>query len=121
MLPKIHRLQLRFNREAVEKAGRKLSSPLFTVVYRKNSESISQPSRFAYVVSKKISKHAVVRNRVRRELVGLTLALLPKLESGYDLIIFVRPSAVTASMDEKKNLLAETFRKIGILSYVQTV
>lgn len=52
------------------------------------------PSRIAVVVSLKVSKRAVVRNRLRRQVLAAIQQLLPQLNRGNLIIITVKPSAV---------------------------
>ncbi len=54
----------------------------------------SPPSRMAVVVSTKVHKRAVVRNRVRRQIQAAFQTLLPQLKSGKLIVITVKASAV---------------------------
>lgn len=58
------------------------------------SASDSHPSRIAVVVSTKVHKRAVVRNRVRRQIQAACQTLLPQLKSGQLIVITVKASAV---------------------------
>lgn len=91
MLPEKHRLHLRFERARVESEACNYSSPLFTFLYAKLPDRAGMPSRFAFVVSKRISKKAVERNLVRRQFVSKLLPLLDKLELGMDVIVLAKP------------------------------
>ena len=46
-------------------------------------------SRVVVVVGTKVSKRAVVRNRLRRRLLAQLRELLPKLAGGYDIVISI--------------------------------
>jgi len=63
MLKKERRLRGKNNFALMRKKGRVLQSPLFGLVVMEAEES-----RFGIVVSKKISKIAVERNRIRRRI-----------------------------------------------------
>jgi ribonuclease P protein component len=63
-------------------------------------------ARFAVSVSKKVSKSAVVRNRVRRR----AYSALPKAGQGLYLLI-AKPGAEKAKGDELREELASLFKK----------
>jgi|GEM_PF-153143 ribonuclease P protein component len=48
-------------------------------------------SRVGFVVSTKVSKRAVVRNRVRRRLREIVRARMPGVRGGYDMAFIVKP------------------------------
>lgn len=66
-------------------------------------------------ISKKVSKRAVVRNRIKRQLKAAMRELLPSLANAWMLVIEVRPKAVECGyqefLQELKQLLedAEVF------------
>ena len=68
------------------KAGSKISSQYFYVVFKKNQ--IGYP-RFAFVASKKVFRKSTQRNRVKRLLREVARLLLPKLNLLSCDIIFV--------------------------------
>ncbi len=61
-------------------------SGLFVRVLRNNSTD----SRAVVVVGKKISKKAVVRNKIRRQLTDQLQTLWPKFAAPLDLVVYVR-------------------------------
>lgn len=64
-----------------------MRSSMFVVKYSKNPRRTD--SRFAVVVSKKVLKSAVGRNRVRRRLYEVIRHELPKLKSSHDAVVMV--------------------------------
>ena len=56
-----------------------------------------QESRFAFVVSTKVAKKATVRNRLRRQMQEQVRRLLPRLPSGYDVVVSVQPGRGVSS------------------------
>ena len=58
------------------------------------SASNSSPSRIAVVVSTKVHKRAVVRNRIRRQIQAAFQTLLPQLKPGKLLVVTVKTNAV---------------------------
>ena len=51
------------------------------------------PSRVGISISQKVSKKAVVRNRIKRQLRAALRQLLPRLSPGWKLVIIVKPEA----------------------------
>jgi len=81
-------------------SGRRLHSPLFTLIY-------SQDANFhgAVVVGKKVFKHAVDRNRLRRRLYNILYRLSRESERSGVYIVLTKPAAGLVSFDELKKAL----------------
>jgi len=65
--------------------GKAVRSPLFTVKYVTNSRR--KYPRFSVVVSKKVIKSAVGRNRIRRRMYEYLRLNIPNLNDTYDIVI----------------------------------
>lgn len=68
-------------------------------------------SRFRVIVSKKIDKRAVVRNKIRRSFYSAFRELYPQLANSYDIIAVVKKY----SEDLDARLLLETLMRKGRL------
>ncbi len=55
---------------------------------------LESPPQIGISISKKVSKRAVIRNQIKRRLRSALRQLLPRLDSGWKLVIIVRPQAV---------------------------
>jgi ribonuclease P protein component len=90
-------LRLRKNRDfqRVRQQGRSVSSRLLIVAWSPNDEG---QLRIGFVVSKRIAKHAVVRNYVKRLLSEALRASLPGLPTGVDIVISARHAAIGADL-----------------------
>lgn len=122
-LPAPHRLHQRQDFDALYRQGRRFSASYFLVRVLRDPlprsdrpvSSPPKPPRIAVVVSQKVSKRAVVRNRIRRQVQGAIHHLLPQLPPGLRLLITARPPAVACNyyefLQELKQLLsnAEVF------------
>ncbi len=75
----------------VLKEGRRVSCPLFTLLYRRNA---LDRTRVGVVVGKKLGG-AVWRNRSKRRFRELARLSLPQLPAGLDLLILPRRESVT--------------------------
>jgi ribonuclease P protein component len=111
MLPIQNRLLHRRDFSAVYRCGiRRNSAALGLRAYLRN-EGVTLPSRIGFSISQKVSKHAVVRNRIKRQLRAAFRSLLPSLRDGWDLVIVVRSEALQCDypkfLQQLKQLLAQ--------------
>ena len=51
------------------------------------------PTRIGISISQKVSKKAVVRNRIKRQIRAIFRQFLPRLSLGWQLVVVVRPGA----------------------------
>ena len=87
MLPALNRLRLRRDFTTVYNQGdRHHGKYLKLRVYNINMQAQSQ---LGIVVSKKVSKKAVTRNRIRRQIRAIFRAFLPQLKQGFQIVITV--------------------------------
>jgi ribonuclease P protein component len=113
MLPKQNRLRARQDFTTVYQKG--IRHNRFAIglrAYRHRTESLAQqPLRVGFSLSTKVSKRAVVRNRIKRQLRAALRQLLPNLENGWDVVIVVYPNALQCDylefLQQLKQLLAQ--------------
>ncbi|MCT7984649.1 ribonuclease P protein component [Laspinema sp. A4] len=71
----------------------------------------NQPTRVGISISLKVSKKAVIRNRIKRQIRAGLREFLPRISQGWDLVFIVRPSAVECNyrqlLQELEQLLAQ--------------
>ncbi|HIK55815.1 MAG TPA: ribonuclease P protein component [Synechococcales cyanobacterium M55_K2018_004] len=121
-LPKAHRLKLRHDFNTVYQRGRRYHSQNLTlVVLKPNQETrspdvaASPPTLIGISIGSKVSKRAVVRNRIKRQIKAILRQFLPTLRPGWKIVVVVRPTAVECDypqfLQELKKLLidAEVF------------
>lgn len=74
-------------------------------------KALARATRFGLSVSQKVSKRAVVRNRVKRLIRAAIRQLLPRVSPGWDLIVIVQPGAQECNygqiLQELEQLLAQ--------------
>ncbi|HET6746710.1 MAG TPA: ribonuclease P protein component [Candidatus Saccharimonadales bacterium] len=113
MLSFQHRFHGHGSLRYVYKNGTAIRSHLFTVKYVSNPHR--RHSRFSIVVSKKVYKGAVGRNRIRRRLYEIIRAELPKIERVHDVAVIVSSSEVMSlPFSELEESLAAAFDQAGL-------
>jgi len=93
MLPQANRLRKEKDINKVFKTGRSVFDPVCGFKFLPNGLSVS---RFAFMVGTKISKSAVKRNRLRRQIREIIHLNLKNIKPGLDFTFIVRPEAKEA-------------------------
>lgn len=114
MLPKQNRLSKKSEFQSVLTEKNVIQSPLFGLVYKKTVNKSLSP-RFGFIVSNKISKKAVERNRIRRILRIVIRELLPKIDSGYEFVVLVKKAILDAPVGIIKDELGKALQKVGVI------
>ncbi|MBW4467691.1 MAG: ribonuclease P protein component [Pegethrix bostrychoides GSE-TBD4-15B] len=108
-LPKAHRLRHRQDFNAVYQVGSRQSSPNLalralrlkpTIKASLTLEPANAPTQIGISISQKVSKRAVIRNRIKRQLKASFRALLPQVAAGWQLVVVVKPSATQCSYEQ---------------------
>lgn len=73
-------------------------------------------SRVVVVVSKKVSKKAVVRNKIRRRVSGVLEADWKTVETGYDIVVTVREDVSDMSAAGLKAATLTALRRADVIS-----
>ncbi|MGH1395697.1 MAG: ribonuclease P protein component [Trichormus sp.] len=125
-LPKANRLKSRQDFQAVFREGiRRYSSHLTLRALKPLSNQESSwdtapqnenlaSTKIGISVSTKVSKKAVVRNRIKRQISAALQQLLPKIAPGWKLVLVVKPKAAESEcgsqqfLQELEQLLAQT-------------
>ncbi len=118
-LPKANRLKQRQDFDRVYQGGkRRRATGLHLVVLRQRPKGDSLevlPLQVGISISKKVSKRAVVRNRIKRQLKAIVRQLLPRLESGLRMVILVRSEALTYDYGQFLQELEQLLIKAEVL------
>jgi len=115
MLPKKHRLPLRTELNRVKKKGILVQGKLFSLLVSRQSKK-SQPSRFGFIISTKIHKKAVKRNRAKRLLSEAVTSLFPEMKNGFDTVFLAKKKIIEANPEEIKKEVEGLFKKTGMVS-----
>ena len=92
--------------------GLRFSSPFFNLVV---SEGGEKTSRFGFIVSKKVSKNAVLRNKTKRVLAKALEGLIKKINTNRDIVIISKKELDWTKTEEVKKYFTGFFKKAKIL------
>ena len=107
-LNKKNRLKKKRDFEDVFKRGKAVKGIFLFIKYRSNKLDVS---RFGFVVSTKISRKAVERNRIRRILSEAARSIVNGLK-GYDIVVFVNREIILAPKKDTVEDFLEVLKKI---------
>lgn len=128
MLPQSHRLRQSRDFSQVYRFGKKAASDhlVLRVLFDIQSaqpkaellpyEGVTvEPARIGITVSQKVSKRAVVRNRLKRQIRSAMRSLLPRLKPGVWVVINLRPNAIQCEYGEFLQELEELLIKLEVI------
>lgn len=111
MLPIQSRLKKKRDFERVFKKGKGLREDFLFFKIVPNNQEVS---RFGFIVSRKVSKKAIVRNKIKRRLRELVRETLSQIKPGIDGVIVVLPGFNGRSLRETKQTINKLFEKAKI-------
>ncbi len=112
MLPAPHRLRREKDIKRLFDKGKGVFDDVCGVKYAKNDLPIT---RFAVVAGLKVSKKAVARNRVKRQVRAILEKQLSALAPGYDVAMLIRPAALKATFQQIEEHVVKALEKAKIL------
>ncbi|MCH7759115.1 ribonuclease P protein component [Patescibacteria group bacterium] len=108
MLAKQYRLTKDKDFARVAKKGQSIFSPELGIKWIKNNLAYS---RFGIVVSLRIDKKAVIRNRIKRIFRAILRENLSELKRGFDFLILVRPKLKGMNYHQMEDKLLSLLKK----------
>ena len=112
MLPKIRRIKDRHIFTDIYKSGRRTFTPHITLYFKKTDGF----SRFACVISQKVSKKAVLRNKLRRRTYAIIKNHLSGIKEGYAIILVFKKGATDLTYSQLEGFVLEIFKKAKLLN-----
>lgn len=115
----INRLKKRRDFQAVYEQGiRRYSRNLILIALLIDSElqNKSYPTKIGISIGRKVSKKAVIRNLIKRQIRAVMRQLLPDMSFGWHIIIIVRPSAIECKYEHFLRELNQLLIKTGIIN-----
>jgi len=113
MLPKANRLKKKKDFEQVFKRGKGYKEDFLYLKINKNGLKIS---RFGFVVGKKYSNKATLRNKIKRRLRETVKILFPNIKKGVDVILIVLPGLNINDFWQLEEIVKKLFKKAKIIS-----
>lgn len=118
-LPQDYRLRYRDNFKAIYQQGKRYNGTHLVVIALSESSEANQsllvPTRFGISISQKVSKKAVIRNRIKRQIRGAIRELLREVRPRWKVIIVVRPSALQCNYEHFLRELKQLFIQSGVI------
>lgn len=112
MLPKTNRLQKEKDIEKVFKEGKGSKEDFLVLKVIKNN--LKNP-RFGFIVSKKVSNKATIRNRIKRQLRSLIQENLKSVNPGQDILILALPGLENKDFWEIEEVINKLLKKARII------
>jgi|SRR3989344_488252 len=110
MLPKIHRLTKKKEFDAVFKKGKSLKN---SFLFFKTAKSNLPNSRFGFVISKKVSGKATVRNSIKRRLSHAVSSHLKATSQPLDVVITALPEIKNKEFPEIDKAVSDFFKTLN--------
>lgn len=114
MLPKKNRLTSDYDFRMVRRRGKKVRTSLFDLYYLEIKGGAL--SRFGFVVSTKLDKRAVRRNRVKRIFREGIKPILPKIKDGFDFVFWARRKSLEAESEQVRMAIRTALKKARLLT-----
>jgi len=115
MLPKKHRLSKNEEIVKVVRGGKYIWGKTINIKFLANKHN-SGLSRFTFIVSNKIAKKAVERNKIKRRLREAVREHIGNIQPGYDVVITARPEIINKNHSDIKQEIAHILSKARLLS-----
>lgn len=112
MLAQKNRLSKKDDFELIFRSGNKIFNQYLNLRFRENDLDCC---RFSIIVSNKISKKAVVRNKLRRRIKTFIVNNLSNFRKNYDLVITVLPGFGDLDFKDSQVFLLNLLKKSKIL------
>lgn len=106
-LPKLNRIKKKNDFDAIFKKGFSAKNNLFILKFLKNN---LKEKRFGFIVSLKVSKKAVERNKLRRRLSEIIKKEIENIKEGLDMVFIALPSANKKEFLELKDSVENLFK-----------
>jgi len=108
MLPKENRLHTDKEIKSLVRSGQSFFLPEMVIKYKANQEDIT---KIGFIVSTKVDKKAVVRNKVARQFREVVRELLPSLKIGYSVLIIAKKKVLDLDFETLKKQISFAFDK----------
>ena len=108
MTPRANRLRKKKDIDRVFTAGRNFREDRLVL---KTADNGLKTVRFCFIVSHKVSKNAVGRNKIKRRLREIARSFLPRIADGRDIVMIASPGLAERDFWEIKACLGKLFTR----------
>ncbi len=119
-LPKLNRLRDRRDFRAVYEQGIRRYSPhlILRALLTIDPEHTNnlKPTAIGISVGKKVSKKAVIRNRIKRQIAGAIREMLPSIAPGWKVVIIVKSAAIECKYEHFLRELNQLLKEATIIN-----
>ncbi len=112
MLPKINRIKKKKDFEMIFKNSKSFKNNLFILKVIKNNLKLN---RFGFVVSQKVSKKAIVRNKVKRRLSEAIRDKMKNMEIGTDSVLIALSGIEKKEFSEIKKAINDALIRAKLI------
>ncbi|MBI5045595.1 MAG: ribonuclease P protein component [Candidatus Niyogibacteria bacterium] len=112
MLPKSRKISGRKNFEVIYRSGQRTFSHFIHLFFVPSKG----PGRFACVISLKVSKRAILRNKLRRRAYSIIRENLFNIKDGYAVILVFKSGAAELSRAQLLKNILDLFKMSGLAS-----
>lgn len=112
MLPKLHRLRKDTDIKRVFRIGKGHKEDFLFLKLVKND---LKASRFAFIAGQKVSKKAVIRNKIKRRLREAVGSKMPNIKKGFDVVATAQKGLETRSFEELSAATEKILKKAGLI------
>jgi len=112
MLPNNNRLTKEKDFAKIKESGNSFFSALFRVKILKNK---LKDSRFAVIIPNKVSKKAVERNRLKRQIREILRLNLDKFKLSFDVVLWVNNKALNKTYQEIEKEVLKVLTKAKLI------
>ena len=113
MLSKANRLKKSKDFERVFKKGKGFKE---TFLFFKVAKNNLEVSRFGFIISKRFSKKAFLRNKIKRRLRELIRVKLPEIKKGFDGIFIIEKELGRKNFQELGEIIDKLFKKAKLIN-----
>lgn len=113
MLARKHRLTGSKDYQRVQDEGKVYQSNSFGVAFVKRNDDL--PSKFGFIVSTKIAKDAVDRNRFRRAMTEAVRTSTIDFKNGYDVVFLAKTTIMRTPTSEVMKEVKNALKQIGVI------
>lgn len=112
MLSQINRLKKKKDFEKLFKEGESFKNSFLILKMAQNN---LKESHFGFIISKKVSQKAILRNKIKRRLRDIIQQNIKDIKKGIDIVLIILPGLEKKNFLETKEILNTLFKKAGLV------